>query len=113
MTRPLYRDELECLLDDILSAATSSRTTSHLAAGLAPLPREQQEVILKWAQVASQTFDEMAWLVVALAPRALALLDEAGIEAWVLGALDTYDREGLRPATGQLRQLEAFCAARR
>ncbi|MFA7620133.1 MAG: hypothetical protein WC012_13940 [Thiohalomonadaceae bacterium] len=112
MDRPLTAVELEAALDELLSASSSYRSVARLAAGLESLARAQQELALHWAGVAAQTYDEIGYQVVALAPRAFALLDHAGFEAWVLAGLDTYDREGLRPAMVLLRNLDGFCAAR-
>ena len=111
MDRPLTAVELEAALDELLSASSSYRSVTRLAAGLEPLTRAQQDRVLHWAGVAAQTYDEIGYQVVSLAPRAFALLDHAGFEAWVLAGLDTYDREGLRPAMALLRNLEAFCAS--
>ncbi|MFA7558898.1 MAG: hypothetical protein WCZ20_13965, partial [Hydrogenophaga sp.] len=102
MDRPLTAIELEAALDELLSASSSYRSVARLAAGLESLPRAQQERVLHWAGVAAQTYDEIGYQVVSLAPRAFALLDHAGFEAWVLAGLDTYDREGLRPAMALL-----------
>ncbi|MFA5531318.1 MAG: hypothetical protein WDA11_11690, partial [Thiohalomonadaceae bacterium] len=108
MDRPLTAIELEAALDELLSASSSYRSVARLAAGLEPLTRVQQERVLHWAGVAAQTYDEIGYQVASLAPEAFALLDHAGFEAWVLAGLDTYDREGLRPAMALLRDLEAF-----
>jgi nitric oxide reductase NorD protein len=112
MDRPLTAVELEAALDELLSASSSYRSVARLAAGLEPLARAQQALALHWAGVAAQTYDEIGYQVVSLAPKAFALLDAAGFEAWVLAGLDTYDRVGLRAAMEQLRHLDAFCAAR-
>ncbi|MDX9766245.1 MAG: nitric oxide reductase activation protein [Ectothiorhodospiraceae bacterium] len=109
---PLSLDELEERLDDILGASSSHRSVERLAGCLEPMPRARQEFVLSHADMAARTFGEIAYLIVMLSPQALSMLDEAGFEAWVLASLDTYDREGLRPAMEQLRQLETFCALR-
>ncbi len=111
MDRPLTAVELEAALDELLSASSSYRSVARLAAGLESLTRAQQERVLHWAGVAAQTYDEIGYQVVSLAPRAFVLLDHADFEAWVLAGLDTYDREGLRPAMALLRDLEAFRAS--
>lgn len=105
MTKPPYtRRELEDRLDDMLFTVLSSRRTAGgLAAGLAPLAREQQEFVLHWAQVAAQNTGELGYQVAAQAPQACALFDRASLERWVLDALDVYDREGLHAASAALK----------
>ena len=111
-SRKLFEHELEERLDALLFASPSHRSITRLASGLEALPRVQQELVLHWAGVAAQTCAEIGHLIVSLAPKALGLLDAAGFEAWVLAALDSYDRQGLRPAMEWLRNLEAFATER-
>ncbi len=111
-SRKLFDHELEERLDRVLFASPSHRSLGRLAAGLEPLPRAQQDLVLHWAGVAAQTYAEIGYLVVSLAPRSLDLLDADGFEAWVLAGLDRYDRDGLRLAMESLRDLEGFRAAR-
>ena len=85
---------------------------TRLAAGLEALPRSQQDQVLHWAGVAAQTYAEIGYLIVSLAPKALGVLDAEGFEAWVLAGLDSYDRQGLRAAMELLRNLDAFCIER-
>ncbi|HTY04131.1 MAG TPA: VWA domain-containing protein [Rhodocyclaceae bacterium] len=110
--RKLFEHELEERLDQLLFASPSHRSVGRLAAALEPLPRLRQELVLRWAGVAAQTYAEIGYQVVALAPRALELLGDEGFAAWVLAGLDSYDREGLRPAMERLRDIDAFAAER-
>lgn len=96
----------------MLFASPSHRSVTRLAAALELLTRAQQEQVLRWAAVAAKTYAEIGHLLAALAPKAFEMLDADGFDAWVLAALDAYDRQGLRLAMDQLRNLEAFCAAR-
>jgi len=106
---PFTRRELEDRLDDLLFTVLSSRrTAASIAAGLAPLPRPQQEFVLHWAQVAAQNTGELGYQVAAQAPQAFALFDRQGMERWVLDALDVYDREGLHAASAALRDFGAL-----
>jgi nitric oxide reductase NorD protein len=111
-SRKLFEHELEERLDAALFASPSHRSVTRLAAPLEALTRAQQEQVLHWAEVAAKTYAEIGHLLAALAPRAFEMLDADGFDAWVLAALDAYDRQGLRLAMDQLRNLEAFCAAR-
>jgi nitric oxide reductase NorD protein len=110
--RKLFEHELEERLDALLFASPSHRSITRLATTLEPLPRSQQDLVLHWAGVAAKTYAEIGYLLASLAPRALELLDSEGFEAWVIAGLDAYDRQGLRAAMDQLRDLEGFCAAR-
>ena len=106
---PLSRQELEEELDDILCAALSSRrSAAAVAAGIAPLPRAQQEFVLAWAEVAAQNAAELGYQFTAQAPQALALFGRSGTEKWLLRALDAYDKEGLYPACAALKDLAGF-----
>ena len=111
-TRKLFANELEERLDELLFASTSHRSAKGISEGLEKLAREQQERVLHWVGVAAQSYAEIGYLVAALGPRALARLDAAGFEAWVLAGLEAYDREGGQAAMRLLRDLDAFCAAR-
>jgi nitric oxide reductase NorD protein len=111
--RKLFEHELEERLDTLLFAAPSRRSIAGLAAALEPLSRVRQNLVLHWVGVVSQTYAEIGYLIASLAPSAFELLDDAGFQAWVLAGLDTYDREGLRPAMILLRDLEGYDAARR
>ncbi|MEW6163428.1 MAG: VWA domain-containing protein [Pseudomonadota bacterium] len=110
--RRFFEHELEEKLDALLFASASHRSIGRLAALLEPLPRPQQDLVLHWAGVAAQTYAEIGYLIAMLAPQALARLDESGFEAWALSGLDTYDKEGLRPALETLRDIDGFAAMR-
>lgn len=106
---PFSHAELEEKLDDILCAALSSRrSAAAVAAGIAPLPRAQQDFVLAWAQVAAQNVAELGYQFTAQAPQALAVLGRGGAEKWLLRALDAYDKEGLYPACAALKDLAGF-----
>ncbi len=108
--RRLFEHELEEKLDALLFASPSHRSIERLAALLEPLPRKHQELVLHWAGVAAQTYAEIGYLIATLAPKAFERLTEKDFEAWVIAGLDTYDKEGLRPAMETLRDLDGFVA---
>ena len=108
--RKLFRAEIEARLDEVLFASPSHRSAGDLAAGLEGLSRPQQDLVLHWSAVATQTYAEIGYLVAALAPRALQVLDADGFVAWTLAGLDAYDRQGGRGAMDRLRGLDAFVA---
>ena len=106
---PLSKQQLEQQLYYILCAALSSRrSAAAVAAGIAPLPRAQQEFVLAWARVAVQNVAELGYQFTAQAPQALALFGRSGTEKWLLRALDAYDKEGLYPACAALKDLAGF-----
>jgi nitric oxide reductase NorD protein len=105
----LSAGELEERLDQILWAALSSRRTAAGAArGLARLGRDRQELVLHWASVIEKSNSECAYLFASHAPAAFALLDAAGVESWVIHAMDLYDRSGLYAAVQAFAQVERF-----
>lgn len=109
MKHALSRRELEDRLDDMLFTVLSARrTAASLAGGLAELGRAQQDLALHWVHVAAQNTGELGFQVASMMPQALAAFDRAGVERWVLDALDVYDREGLHAASASLRDFGAF-----
>ncbi|MBK9351577.1 MAG: nitric oxide reductase activation protein [Sulfuritalea sp.] len=58
--------------------------------------------------MAARTHLEIAYLVMLLAPQALRVLSRQQAEAWVVAALDGFDRIGLRAAVMRLRDIEGF-----
>ncbi len=110
--RRLFEHELEEKLDALLFASPSHRSIERLASLLEPLPRRHQDLVLHWAGVAAQTYAEIGYLIATLAPQTLQRLTDKEFEAWVIAGLDTYDKQGLRPAMERLRDLDGFIAIR-
>lgn len=101
--------ELGEQLDGIFSFDVSSgRSYEELTAAIVPLSRGEQDFVLHWATVAARTHLEIAYLVVLLAPQALRRLSARQTEAWVVAALEGFDRTGLRAAVVRLRDIEGF-----
>lgn len=100
--------ELETLLEELLFASSSQRSASAIAQGLAGLARPAQELALRWTEIAAQTHSELGYLVAMLFPAALPRLKREQIDAWVIGALDQFDRSGGRAAMDFLRDLDGF-----
>ncbi len=100
---------LENRLDDLLDAVLSSRrTATRLAEAIAPLPRDQQDFVLHWVAVVARTNSELAYQFAAAAPQALAILDLSAAEAWIIAAMDIYDREGLYPGSQVFKHATEF-----
>ena len=96
-------------LDAIFSFDVSSgRNYDELIEPLQGAERATQDFALHWATVAARTHLEIAYLVVLLAPQALCRLSSRQAEAWVVAALDGFDRIGLRAAVMALRDIEGF-----
>ncbi|MBX9905790.1 MAG: hypothetical protein K2Y31_15680 [Burkholderiales bacterium] len=100
--------ELDYLLSPVLS---SRRTAAPLADLLAPLPRPQQDFVLHWVEVIDRSNYEMAYQFAAAAPAALAKMDTNAVEAWILQALDTYDRDGLYRGSLVFKEIENYLPA--
>ena len=110
----LSADALEERLDDILDPVLSSRrTATGLAGTIAPLARESQDFILHWVAIIARTNAEMAYQFAAAAPEALACLDPAAAEAWIIAAMDAYDRDGLYRASALFKNVSEFTSASR
>ncbi|HYA36868.1 MAG TPA: nitric oxide reductase activation protein [Candidatus Methylomirabilis sp.] len=109
--RPLTAADLEARLDEALDAVLSSRrTAAPLAKTLAEFERAQQDFVLKWVDIITKTNAEMAYQFAARAPEAFRLLEPAAIEAWIIRAMDVYDKQGLYPGCSSLAQLQVFAA---
>lgn len=110
----LSASELEARLEQTLDAVLSSRrTASAPARELAVFDEPTQRFALRWMDVVAASNAELAYHFVSLAPKALCRMQPADVEAWVVRALDVYDRQGLFPATTALSDLDAFHAEQR
>jgi nitric oxide reductase NorD protein len=108
--KPLTTAQIEEKLDEFLDPALSARRTTPLAEALAPFTRTEQDVVLHWTDVIAKTNTAMAYLFATQAPEGLRHLDLAGIETWVVEAMDVYDRMGLFPACNVFRNVAEFAA---
>ncbi len=104
-TEVQFRDKLDYLLSPVLS---TRRTAIPLAKLLAPMERSRQDFVLHWVEVIAQTNYEMAYQFAAAAPAALARLDTTAIEAWIIQAMDTYDRDGLQRGSEIFKQIATW-----
>ena len=106
---PLAADVIEGRLDDILDPVLSSRrTATAVALGLARLERQAQDFILHWVNVIARTNPELAFQFAAAAPAALERLDFDAAEAWIIQAMDAYDRDGLYRGSAILKNAHEF-----
>ncbi|MBT4838686.1 MAG: nitric oxide reductase activation protein [Methylococcales bacterium] len=106
---PIEENELENRLDIPLEPILSSRrTASGPAHKLSFFDRPQQEFILRWVNITAKTNAEMAYQFAAFASDALLSMDEETIEAWLIQAMDLYDKKGLMQGISALRQVNQY-----
>ena len=109
--QPLTAAELDHQLDAMLNPVLSSRRTAQpLAQALTTLKRAQQDFALHWVEIIARTNYEMAYQFAAAAPAALTALDESTAEAWIIQAMDHYDREGLHQGSEVFKNFAGFAA---
>lgn len=110
-SEPLTAAELEERLDEVLDPALSSRrTAAGPAAALARLDRTRQDFVLHWVAVIAKTNAELAYQFAAHAHQALGTLALEDAEAWIVQALDVYDRQGLYPGCAVFQDVAGFAA---
>jgi nitric oxide reductase NorD protein len=83
---------------------------AELVSKFAALDREDQDFIYHWAGIVSESNEELAGQFVNRAPSAFELMDQAGVEAWLIAAMDQFDTQGLGTAIEALENLQDFSA---
>ncbi len=114
-TKPLMlsAEAIEERLDEHVDAVLSSRrTAAEPARRLAELGAEHQKFVLQWVAAIAQTNAEMAYQFAAQAGKALRRMDREGVEAWVIQAMDAYDKKGLSAGIAQLSKVREFVTQR-
>lgn len=112
MGNPLSSPEIEERLDQFLDPVLSSRRTAvEPARMLADFDRARQDFVLRWVGIIASSNSEMAYQFASHVPRALRLMDESGIEAWIIHFMDVYDKTGLYPAVQALQALDDYTLA--
>ncbi len=102
---PLTARQLEERLDSYMVSLGAAEEPSR---ALAEFPRETQDFVLRCAAMVSRTSSGMAFNFVAHVCGALRLMNEAGVEAWLLYCMDIYDTRGLHPAVAAFKDVENF-----
>jgi nitric oxide reductase NorD protein len=105
---PLTATQLEERLDIHM---VSLGAAEEPARALAEFTREQQDFVLHWTSIVARTSSGMALNFVSHVCPALRLMDDGGIEAWLLACMDIYDTRGLHPAVTAFRDVENFARA--
>ena len=102
---PLTAKQLEERLD---AHMVSLGAAEEPARELADFTREQQDFVLRNVAMVGRTSSGMAFNFVSHVCRALRLMDEGGVEAWLLHCMDIYDTRGLHPAVAAFKDAENF-----
>ena len=96
------------LLEGWLEADFSFRKVGPAAEKLARLPKAEQDFLLDWVKRVASSNLEVAWQFARRAPDLVGRMDHRLMEAWVIGACDVYDREGLRPALKVMEEVDHY-----
>ncbi|MDZ7737406.1 MAG: hypothetical protein U5P41_15960 [Gammaproteobacteria bacterium] len=72
------------------------------------LDEAQCRFIIHWVDVIARSDSELARVFATHAVQALSLMDMAGVEAWLIRAMDAYDKRGLGYAISVIEDLETF-----
>ena len=99
---------LEARLDEILEVEFTFRSTREAANEIARLSEVEQNYAIDWIRRVASTNTELAYQYACHVVRARAAMEREQVETWALHAMDTYDREGLRPALQVIQQLDDF-----
>jgi len=102
----LTAQELEERLAEILWSELSS--LSGVAKALAGLKRDQQDFALHWVEALEGSNTACAFHFASHAPRALKAFGRKDVEAWIVHAMDVYDRSGLYAAVEVFRDVDGF-----
>ncbi|MDA8390609.1 MAG: nitric oxide reductase activation protein [Gammaproteobacteria bacterium] len=111
--RALSAAMLEDRLDEMLDAVLSiRRSTATAAAALAGLARADQDYACHWIEVIAKTNPELAYHFASHVTAAITRMRREDSDAWIIEAMDTYDKLGLYPAVAVLADAESFAAVR-
>lgn len=113
MDQTLDARQLEELLDEILETEFSYRNTTPPAQSLAALPAAVQHYAIDWVRRVASTNIELGYQYACHAAEVLGHVEREMVEAWILHAMDVYDREGLHRAKLVVEDLDRFIHTRR
>jgi nitric oxide reductase NorD protein len=108
----LTTEQIKALLDEWLEVEFTFYHLEALCAELAQRSREEQDFLLGWTRRIASTNIEIGHRFAQRAKDLIARMDRRLIEAWALHAMDTYDREGLRPGLLVIEQVDNFAHLR-
>ncbi len=95
-------------LDEALEVEFTFYNTQDAATAIAALAPRSIAFVLDWVRRVASINTEIGFQFAVKAPQALAELEQTMIEAWLLHAMDTYDRDGLHPAIAVMQDMEGF-----
>jgi nitric oxide reductase NorD protein len=104
----LSKAHIQERLDLYLEVEFSYRNTEIVAELLANQQPDTQSFILDWVKRIASTNIEIAYQFARQAIHALDLMDDKMIEAWVLQAMDVYDRSGLHQGVKVIKEIDLF-----
>lgn len=104
----LSANEINALLDEYFEVEFTFRNTMPLVGDLVAMSESSQSFIIDWIRRISSTNIEIAYQFTLQSQRALELMSDHMIEAWVLHAMDVYDRSGLHPAIKVIQEIDLF-----
>ncbi|MCU7960178.1 MAG: nitric oxide reductase activation protein [gamma proteobacterium symbiont of Bathyaustriella thionipta] len=102
------RKAVQRQLDEWLEVEFTFRETDELIEPLFALPVKTRRFVLNWVERIASAHTEMAYQFALKSTHALTVLDEAGVESWLLFVLEQYDRSGLQPAMAVIHDVENF-----
>jgi nitric oxide reductase NorD protein len=96
-----------------LEKVTGSQIARHgrgaeLVAKFAALDRSDQDFIYNWADIISESNEELSGQFINWAPFAFDRMDRAGVESWLMLAMDEFDNRGLGAGIESLEKLPQF-----
>ena len=96
-----------------LEKATGNEISRHgrgaeLVAKFAALDRGDQDFIYNWADIISESNEELSGQFINWAPFAFDRMDRAGVESWLMQAMDEFDNRGLGAGIESLEKLPQF-----
>jgi len=101
-------DEIIRQLEESLEIEFSFYQIETPAEAISQLSSQQQTFVLDWVERAASINTTVGYEFLLRAVEALEKLGQEMIEAWLLHAMDSYDRSGLRPALKIVRDMEAY-----
>jgi len=105
---PYTLAELTTIIDEQLDLEINRLLPDEIAEKLAPFPRAEQERAIHLATIAARGHTQIGYQVGMHADAALKLMEPEAMEAWVVHALDLYDRKGLFPAITSIKEVEQY-----
>ncbi|MBG7602584.1 MAG: VWA domain-containing protein [Gammaproteobacteria bacterium] len=108
MPEKMLVDEIIRQLDQSLEVEFSFYQIEIPAEAISLLPAQQQNFVLDWVERAASINITVGYEFLLHAVEALEKLGQEMIEAWLLHAMDSYDRSGLRQALEIVRDMEAY-----